>query len=73
MKGTRAAEGILFFFAMEFLQFIQYFYIADNLKDPKCQNLINQVLTLVGFLHICLQVLPALPLFPPLFFLHIVF
>ena len=68
MKGTRAAEGVLFFFAMEFLQFIQYFYIADNLKDPKCKNLINQVLTLVGFLHICLQVLPAPPLFPPHFF-----
>jgi hypothetical protein len=57
MKGTRAAEGVLFFFAMEFLQFFQYFWIADNLKDAKCQNLINQALTLAGFLHICLQVL----------------
>jgi len=55
MKGTRAAEGVLFFFAMEFLQFFQYFWIADNLKDAKCQNLINQALTLAGFLHICLQ------------------
>jgi hypothetical protein len=56
MKGTRAAEGVLFFFAMEFLQFFQYFWIADNLKDEKCKNIINQALTLVGFLHICLQV-----------------
>ena len=58
MKGTRAAEGVLFFFAMEFLQFFQYFWIADNLKDEKCKNVINKALTLVGFLHICLQVVP---------------
>ena len=58
MKGTRAAEGVLFFFAMEFLQFFQYFWIADNLKDEKCLSFINKALTLLGFLHICLQVIP---------------
>ena len=67
MKGTRAAEGVLFFFAMEFLQFFQYFWIADNLKDKKCENFVNKALTLAGFLHICLQVglpPPACQIFP---------
>ena len=65
MKGTRAAEGVLFFFAMEFLQFFQYFWIADNLQDEKCKNIINKALTFAGFLHICLQVfsLPLLPIY----------
>jgi hypothetical protein len=55
-KGTRCAEGVFFFFLMEFLQFIQYFFIADNLADPRCQEIINKVLTVLGFMHICLQV-----------------
>lgn len=52
------ASGIFFFFTMEFLQFIQYLFIAPDLSlDPNspCQTTINQVLTLAGFLHICLQ------------------
>ena len=40
---------------MEFLQAIQYMYLATGLNDPVCDSLVNQVLTLLGFLHICLQ------------------
>lgn len=41
---------------MEFLQGLQYFVIADNYDDDtKCANIINQILTVAGFLHICLQ------------------
>lgn len=43
------SSGIFFFFLMEFLQGIQYFFIDE------CDNQINQILTVVGFLHICLQ------------------
>ena len=42
-------SGVFFFFTMEFLQFIQYFFINQ------CDNTVNQVLTILGFLHICLQ------------------
>jgi len=52
------ASGIFFFFTMEFLQFIQYLFIAPDLSldpDSPCQTTINQILTLAGFLHICLQ------------------
>ncbi len=72
MKGTRAAEGVLFFFAMEFLQFFQYFWIADNLKDEKCKNIINQALTLAGFLHICLQVVLDMFCHLVLFFIDLI-
>jgi len=40
---------------MELLQSIQYFFIAPNIESPICDTLINQVLTVLGFLHICLQ------------------
>jgi len=40
---------------MELLQSIQYFFIAPNIDSPICDTLINQVLTVLGFLHICLQ------------------
>eukprot|EP00341_Mesodinium_pulex_P006966 CAMPEP_0116936384 /NCGR_PEP_ID=MMETSP0467-20121206/30852_1 /TAXON_ID=283647 /ORGANISM="Mesodinium pulex, Strain SPMC105" /LENGTH=226 /DNA_ID=CAMNT_0004617949 /DNA_START=75 /DNA_END=755 /DNA_ORIENTATION=- len=40
---------------MEFLQAIQYIFIATGLDDPVCDTWINRVLTLLGFLHICLQ------------------
>ena len=53
-KGTRCAEAI-FFFTMEFLQFVQYSFIAENLMDAKCEEMVNKVLTALGFLHICLQ------------------
>ena len=42
---------------MEFLQAVQYaFELASGLDDSThCGTIINQVLTLLGFLHICLQ------------------
>lgn len=40
-------SGILFFFTMELLQGIQYFWIDD------CSNPWNRFFTLVGFIHIC--------------------
>jgi len=54
-NNTELASGVFFFFTMEFLQAIQYIYIASGLSDPTCDTLVNQVLTLLGFLHICLQ------------------
>jgi hypothetical protein len=49
------ASGVFFFFTMEFLQVIQYLYLASGLGDSVCDTIVNQVLTLLGFLHICLQ------------------
>ena len=49
------AVGVFFFFLMEFLQGLQYFVIADDMNSPQCDNIWNRVLTLLGFLHICLQ------------------
>jgi len=49
------ASGVFFFFTMELLQAIQYVFIATGLDDPACDTPINKVLTLAGFLHICLQ------------------
>lgn len=40
---------------MELLQAIQYFFIAPNLDSPICDTITNQILTIAGFLHICLQ------------------
>lgn len=54
-SNTELASGIFFFFTMEFLQAIQYFFLATGLNDPMCDTTINRVLTLLGFLHICLQ------------------
>jgi hypothetical protein len=48
-KNSSLAVGIFFFFTMELLQGFQYFWIDD------CSNPINKALTVVGFLHICLQ------------------
>lgn len=48
-ENTQLAIGILFFFAMEFLQGFQYFWI------DQCDSTINKVLTLAGFAHISLQ------------------
>ena len=47
--------SILFFCLMEALQWIQYFYIADDLKDTQCGNRINQFLTILGYVHIHFQ------------------
>lgn len=54
-NNTDLSNGVLFFFTMELLQGIQYFFIADNIDSPLCENIINKVLTVVGFIHICLQ------------------
>ena len=40
---------------MELLQAVQYAFIAADLTDPACDSTINKILTLLGFLHICLQ------------------
>lgn len=48
-RNIRIGGGLFFFFTMEFLQGIQYFYIDD------CDNMINKVLTALGFLHIVCQ------------------
>jgi hypothetical protein len=48
-KNVPFVVGILYFVAMELLQFFQYFWIDE------CDNKINQALTVVGFLHICFQ------------------
>ncbi len=68
--NTELASGIFFFFTMEFLQAIQYYFIAPELKSNEtcgasnpitddelspCDTYVNKVLTLLGFLHICLQ------------------
>ena len=49
------ASGVFFFFTMEFLQAIQYLFLATGLTDPVCETMINKVLTMLGFIHICLQ------------------
>jgi len=49
------ASGVFFFFTMELLQSIQYYFIAPNIDSPICDTIINQVLTVLGFLHICMQ------------------
>lgn len=54
-SNVELASGIFFFFTMEFLQVIQYMFLATGLDDPVCNTWINRVLTLLGFLHICLQ------------------
>eukprot|EP01155_Anaeramoeba_flamelloides_P053424 Anaeramoba_flamelloidesc43046_g1_i1.p1 GENE.c43046_g1_i1~~c43046_g1_i1.p1 ORF type:complete len:248 (-),score=31.62 c43046_g1_i1:235-978(-) len=45
----RLFYGVLYFTSMELLQFVQYFWV------DQCDNIWNQVLTIVGILHICFQ------------------
>lgn len=54
-NNSGLASGVFFFFTMEFLQVIQYSFIAPALDSPICDTAINQILTVLGFLHICLQ------------------
>jgi hypothetical protein len=54
-SNTQLASGVFFFFTMELLQAIQYFFIADNIDSPVCETYSNKILTVLGFLHICLQ------------------
>jgi len=49
-SNRELAAGIFFFFAMELLQFVQYFFIAENLLSPVCETTINKVLTVLGML-----------------------
>lgn len=44
-----ASIGILYFSLMEIIQGFQYFVIN------KCDNYINEILTYIGYLHICFQ------------------
>jgi len=48
-SNTKLAIGVFWFFLMEFLQGLQYFWIDD------CDSIWNQALTLAGFIHICYQ------------------
>jgi hypothetical protein len=54
-SNTSLASGVFFFFTMELLQAIQYFFIADTIDSPICDTAPNKILTVLGFLHICLQ------------------
>jgi len=59
-SNMELASGIFFFFTMEFLQAIQYYFIAPDRNDElnpdhPCESTANKILTLLGFLHICLQ------------------
>jgi len=54
-NNTGLASGVFFFFTMEFLQVIQYLYIAPDMNSPICDTTVNKILTLAGFLHICMQ------------------
>jgi len=54
-SNTGLASGVFFFFTMELLQAVQYFFIAPNIDSPICDEFINKFLTMLGFLHICLQ------------------
>lgn len=54
-SNTELASGVFFFFTMEFLQGLQYFVIADDPNAPECDNIWNKILTVLGYLHICLQ------------------
>lgn len=54
-NNGQLASGVFFFFTMELLQVVQYMFIAPNIDSPLCETIINQVLTILGFLHICMQ------------------
>jgi len=42
--------GVWYFVLMETLQYFQFFWL-----DAGCDNKVNQILTVLGFLHICFQ------------------
>jgi hypothetical protein len=54
-SNTQLASGVFFFFTMELLQAVQYWFIADDINSPVCDTQANKVLTVLGYLHICLQ------------------
>jgi hypothetical protein len=49
------AAAIFFFFTMEALQAVQYGFLASGLGSPMCETFVNKFLTVLGFLHICMQ------------------
>ena len=53
--NRKLAAGVFFFFTMEALQAVQYMFIASGLGDEVCNTMLNKFLTILGFLHICLQ------------------
>ena len=53
--NRRLAVGIFFFFTMEALQAVQYMFLATGLASPVCETMVNKVLTILGFIHICAQ------------------
>ena len=56
LTGNRdMTKAILFFCLMELLQSVQYFFIAEDLLDAKCADAANQVLTVLGYVHIQFQ------------------
>jgi len=54
-RNGQMTSAILFFCLMELLQSVQYYYIADKLGDPECLVYANQVLTILGYVHIQFQ------------------
>lgn len=54
-SNTALASGVFFFFTMELLQAIQYFFIAPTFDSPICDSFMNKLLTVLGYLHVCLQ------------------
>ncbi|KAJ3360992.1 hypothetical protein HDU91_004176 [Kappamyces sp. JEL0680] len=52
-ENLKLTIGILFFFLMEFLQGLQYFWI------DQCNHPINRALTVAGFIHICMSILAS--------------
>jgi hypothetical protein len=55
-SNTELATAVFFFFTMELLQAVQYIFIANGLDDDVgCGAFINKLLTVLGYLHICLQ------------------
>jgi hypothetical protein len=54
-NNTALAVGVFYYFLMEFLQVIQYMFIAPSLDSPICETTVNKALTIAGFLHICFQ------------------
>jgi len=54
-NNKKLAAGVFFFFTMEALQAVQYLYLAADLQSPVCDTLVNKVLTVLGFAHICAQ------------------
>jgi len=54
-SNRKLAIAVFFFFTMEFLQAIQYMFLASDMTSPVCATMINKVLTLLGFIHICMQ------------------